>query len=46
MIGMIGKDFKITIIRMFKDVVDKMNMLKWEFQQRGSSFKKVNENSR
>lgn len=31
MIGMIRKDFKITIIRMFKDVVDKMNMLKWEF---------------
>lgn len=31
MIAMIRKDFKITIIRMFKDVVNKMDMLKLEF---------------
>ena len=31
MITMIRNDFKITIIRMFKDVMNKMNMLKLEF---------------
>ena len=31
MIAMIRNDFKITIIRMFKDAVNKMNMLKLEF---------------